>query len=300
MKNPLHSTFVKNFVQEINKAKKGQDSSLEYITLPLSAIEDRSNFEYFCSIGGTNVIVSSKSEIIKKIKLKKLKTGRELITIITKIIPPIAQSLLVTIAFPFLPIVCGNYTSGIITKSVKEHRIDDILNHDFGKLLLDRIPTLKKIQVINDVHYLLYSNYISMGANASLILGTGLNCGMIENGNCINLECGGFDGFDPLPTTLIIDSQSSLPSHRLLEKEIAGSYLYQHYNLIKNATLNSTEELTLIDDEVSKLLWHNTKSKLNLVEKAIEEYMYPQIVTWSYQGSVIGYIHSKQPLLSKI
>lgn len=61
----------------------------------------------------------------------------------------------------------------------------------------------------------------------------------------VNLESGNFDKFPQTNEGKMIDKHSAFPGRQLFEKETAGSYLFQHFNI--EPRLSSTKEL----DEVS-------------------------------------------------
>lgn len=82
-------------------------------------------------------------------------------------------------------------------------------------------------------------------------MGTGINFAIFSDEKTIvNLESGNFDKFPPSPATLEIDAESKQKNRYLFEKEVAGGYLYKHFNyLIKQKNINyaflsSTEQLS--------------------------------------------------------
>jgi hexokinase len=52
----------------------------------------------------------------------------------------------------------------------------------------------------------------------------------LDEKTIVNLESGGFDKFPQSPEGKLIDRASTAPGAQLFEKEIAGGYLYQHFN----------------------------------------------------------------------
>ena len=88
------------------------------------------------------------------------------------------------------------------------------------------------------------------------IVGTGVNFAFFSDKNTIiNLESGNFSKFSPSPITLEIDTASQEKGKYLFEKEVAGGYLYKHFNiLIKQKNINyppisSTEHLSKLAQE---------------------------------------------------
>jgi hypothetical protein len=291
---PLNSKeeFVSQFVSELTKAESGDDSSLSWLSVPLKSIQPPESFDYNIVLGGTNIKVYSCGELTSKFQINGLDSGETLIHRVLDELPTEITSLNVNAAYPMKPAITDRGVSGSIIRNVKDHVMDDILNRDLGDIFCGYNKNIKKIQILNDVSLLVYEHYRNNQSNAGMVLGTGFNFGIIKQGCIINLESGNFDKFDPKPTTLLIDKESNNPGRQILEKEVAGKYLYQHYNLIQNNQISSTEELASIDDEYSQLIWSDVTTMIQYIQSAIEDFLSPSPVVWSYEGSVIDHVRS--------
>jgi hexokinase len=184
--------------------------------------------------------------------------------------------------------------SASVLESVKGHDVSDIIDKDLSLILIQLLPKLKKIQILNDVSEFLHAQYLQNDSQASLVLGTGMNAGIIMDGQIINLEAGNFDKFEYNQYTRQIDAKSHNPGKHLLEKETSGKYLYQHYNLITGKeAYQSTEEMDKDESEISEIICKNAFDKIKLVQEAIQIFIGDDNLNWSYEGTMLEFLREK-------
>lgn len=252
-------TIANNFLQELINAEKGKDSSLAFIRYPIPKnffpIKEKVYQEI--TIGGT--IIKSKTIINNKtVKIKTqiistfFSNKKDLFEIIKKHLDKKTKFIILNFAFPLKPILRKNLLDGKLIKATKEHQLKDLLGKFVGeeleKYFYQKERKNIKITVLNDVIFLLLKSLEKKFHPLSVIagvVGTGTNFGFfLDETTAINLESGNFDKFQLSKTELIIDQNSKNPGKQLFEKEVAGAYLYQHYNLLAKKNIYSTKELT--------------------------------------------------------
>lgn len=288
--NPTRNPFVVSFLDELHRAEAGHESSLSWISVPLIAVHDPCEFEYSITIGGTNVIIYKQGLESESIVINCLPSFRELVEQICESIPRSTTSINVNLAYPVEQKVVEGGITAIMSRNVKGHNFEDGFGAEIHTIFQQHLPELKEFQILNDTLLLVWRNYQEKNSNAGLVLGTGFNIGLIKNKEIINLECGNFDKFDPANTTLMIDSVSNNPGKQLLEKELGGKYLFQHYNLLTGESLDSTADMAKIIDEDSLCLWDHARERVKWVQTAIEDFLLPMPTVWSYEGSVIKFL----------
>ncbi len=257
-------TIVNNFFQELINAEKGKNSSLAFIKYPIPKnflpIKEKTYQEI--SVGGS--IIKSKTIINKKTVKKKMEkinhpflTKKDLFEVIKKHINNKIKFTILNFAFPLKPILRENLLDGKLIKATKEHQLKDLIGKFVGeeleKYFYQKERKNIKITVVNDVILLLLQSIRKNSPPLFLIagvVGTGTNFGFfLDEKIAINLESGNFDKFPLSKTGLIIDKNSKNPGEQLFEKEVAGAYLYQHYNLITKRNIKSTKELSQLAKE---------------------------------------------------
>lgn len=257
-------TITNNFFQELINAEKGKNSSLAFIRYPIPKnffpIKEKAYQEI--SVGGS--IIKSQIIVNKKTVRKKVEkinhfflTKKDLFEIIKKHINNKIKLIVLNLAFPLKPILRKNLLDGKLIKTTKEHQLKDLVGKLVGeeleKYFYQKERKNIKTTVVNDVIFLLLKslekNLYPLSVIAGVV-GTGTNFGFfLEETVAINLESGNFDKFQLSKTGLIIDKNSKNPGGQLFEKEVAGAYLYQHYNLITKRNIQSTQELSQLAKE---------------------------------------------------
>lgn len=145
--------------------------------------------------------------------------------------------LAVNFAYPLQPIDNKELLDGILIRGTKEHTFTDLVGKPVGKIIQDAFfeKTQRKIRVTvaNDAVCLVLSEADALNWNTIVggIVGTGVNYTItLPKSTIVNLECGNFNGFTISESGMQIDTSSSNPGEQQMEKEIAGAYLFQHYN----------------------------------------------------------------------
>ena len=144
----------------------------------------------------------------------------------------------------------NNRLDGILTKGTKEHSFTGLIGRQVGvsvqKFIYEKFHRAITVSVANDTICLILSGLTRYPAEGVCggIVGTGINFAFfLDERQLVNLEAACFDKFDQSQEGKIIDKQSVHPGEDLLEKEVAGAYLFQHYNLKTGGKLTSTHEL---------------------------------------------------------
>ncbi len=283
--------FVKNFVKEIELSRDIKPSSLSWISLDISKIRPISDFDYHVSAGGTNVKIFKRDELIGRFEIHNLETGMELVDQICQYLPNDITSLAIALAFPLDYILTGDQIDVKIIRNVKGHNLSDILNLDLNQIFRKKLVHLQDLQIINDATSLMYEKHIKTQATAGLILGTGFNATIVYDGQIVNLEAGNFDKFDFSKTTQFIDQASDNPGQQILEKEIAGKYLFSHYNLIKEKEVfETTEEMFNEIDDLTHQLVHHQHEIIKKVMSAMELFLANENIIWAYEGTMLEYL----------
>lgn len=130
------------------------------------------------------------------------------------------------------------------------------------------------------------------------VVGTGLNFGFfLDKNTVVNLEAGNFNKFPQSESGKYIDEHSLNKGVNTFEKEVAGGYLYQHFNYYvkKNALaapqLHSSKDLSTIgiSDEIKTLyeaLWHHSASLLACEIAGIYQFKQQKELIFVMDGSL--------------
>lgn len=239
-----------NYVHDLENAANGTQSSLHYIknTIPTSPVVQMNETFQSMSIGGTN---------FKSAVIRKTEKGLEMLNLDEKAQPAVfeteddflrfikdnlaenIQVLAINFAFPMEPIFQNNKLEGTLLYPTKEHTFTGMVGKNVSTEIEAYIEketgrTLQ-VSIANDTICLLLSGKTQItGDNlAAGIVGTGLNFAFFADPTTlINTESGGFGNFEQTPTGRKIDDESVIQGVHLFEKEIAGAYLYEHFNIM--------------------------------------------------------------------
>lgn len=269
-----------NVVEELTKAHKGHPSSFPFIKHSLSEkplVKAKETFQAI-SIGGTyfrNTLLQTKNRKLHIIKnnmgvLPAFNTKNEFLTFIEEQIEKTIEHVAINFAYPLIPIMRHNILDGILQTGSKEHTFEGMIDKTVGRLIEEYIhhKWKKKISVAiaNDTMCLLLSGLLDhpWQTLAAGIVGTGLNFAIfLDKHTAVNLESANFKKFPLTEEAMTIDKHSISSGNALYEKETAGAYLYQHFNIyvkknnIPHQRLESTDELDTLArahiPEISKL-----------------------------------------------
>lgn len=136
-------------------------------------------------------------------------------------------------AYPLSPILRDNRLDGILVSGMKENTFNGLVGKPIGEMIEREFPN-HKVVVANDTICTLLAGLSVYEPDilACGIVGTGVNFAYFENPHeAINLEAANFTHFTQSDEGKEIDRLSSRPGSALFEKETAGAYLYQHFNL---------------------------------------------------------------------
>lgn len=255
-----------NFKKELELASDGDKSSLPYIkvNLPSSFEHDIPDKYQVIVMGGTNfssaMVRRNGFDIelydTKKDKFDKFKSKNDLFSFILERVSSEIDTICVNFAFPLEPVLRDNRLDGKLMAISKDHKFSDLIGENVGegleKFILEKSGRKVKVSIENDTICLLMSGLsVSNKKNiVGAILGTGFNLGIFADELiAVNIEAANFDKFEPSEEVLAIDKDTTNEGQHLFEKEIAGNYLYKHFNYIlqsKNIDyrpINSTSEL---------------------------------------------------------
>src|SRR3989344_5571915 len=264
------SKIYHNFVSELEKATKGKTTSLPFIVHELSPspiVEEGEVFQVIV-IGGSvykqaTLIKNGKGiEILeKKEEQLTFRTEDEFLRFIDLSLKKDVNVLALNFAYPIEPVFEKGILDGILLVVTKEGGFHGLVGKQVGKEIKNYIFKKRdkriKVAVANDTVCLLTAGLLKHKEEelASGIVGTGFNMAFfLEKGKLVNLESANFDKFPRSMEGKIIDDESDIPGRSFFEKEVAGAYLYKHFNIIIKekginfSPISSTEEL----DSVSR------------------------------------------------
>lgn len=193
-------------------------------------------------IGGTNIKIAQVRLDQHRLRISRpkqhqfppLKTSQPIVSYLNQVIGENPQAIGFNFAFPMAPENTVNGTlDGRLVKATKEHQLEDMIDKQVGRYLVDQLKYSKVAYgCANDVVCLTLAGYQNRSDynQAALVLGTGCNLGLIWQDQIVNLESGNFSCFEPTNSTRALDEKSNSPNSQLLEKEISGQYLPDHFN----------------------------------------------------------------------
>jgi len=259
------------FYDELVNASHGQKTNLLYAKNPISEqslAESGTPFQVIV-VGGTNFI--SATVVRKNGRLEILKTTKDvtpildsketLVNLIIKHLEPETRVLALNFAFPMNVVTRGNILDGELINGTKEHGLSDLVGKTIGleieKEIFLKLNQTVSVAVCNDTVSLGLAGLDNLESHghknevvAVGIVGTGYNFGFFDSSKSfINLESGNLSNFKASSTLSEVDKNSSNPTRNLFEKEVAGAYLWQHFNLLSaqnglNKTVSDSVKLS--------------------------------------------------------
>lgn len=247
-----------NFVHELELAARGEHTSLAFIRTPLLSeplVKEGELFQVFV-VGGS---VIQTALLVKKAgaatllekhtdTLSRLTDAEVLFSLLAEYLDARVSKIVMDFAYPLEPVLRGNVLDGKLIKGSKEHELADLVGKCVGEKFENFLSVHKgkstQVSAANDTVCLILSGVSRATGDGELgqahgnwqslvggIVGTGMNFGFfLDEHTVVNLEAGNFNRFTPTETGPIIDKSSSSPGDQLFEKEIAGAYLFEHYN----------------------------------------------------------------------
>lgn len=239
-----------NYTKALQAAASGQSSSLVHIenVIPTSPlIKDDTLFQVM-AIGGTNfksaTIRKSPTglrifDMQEKAQPPAFETKESFLSFINENLAPDIAVLALNFAFPIEPVFANTKLEGKLLFGTKEHTFEGLTGQnictEIEKYVQEKQNRTIQVSVANDTICLLLSGKTQIEGNniAAGIVGTGLNFGYFENATTlINTESGNFADFPLSHSGQLVDAESLLKGKYLLEKEVAGAYLYKHFNVL--------------------------------------------------------------------
>lgn len=321
----LHS-LAESIQKELKLAKK-TSSSFPYIHTPLPPNKTMSSDELVqvFAVGGSvfkKALYQKTGSTIKMLSSSKsdqptFSTKDDLFTFLLQEIDPHITKLAINFAYPLDPVLRDGRMDGVLMSGMKENRFEGLVGKKIGEELENEVMKLfdKKIFVgtANDTTCLLLSG-LSQGTYESVaagVMGTGLNFAFFSSQNeAINLEAANFDKFTQSEEGKIIDKNSTAPGKALIEKEVAGQYLYLHFN--HHATLHNLpyhpltstvelNDLAMIDSGEGELARSLFKRSAQLSAALIAGIVLfrGRDLTFMTEGSLFWYGHSYKETVQK-
>lgn len=264
--NAILTEIKNNFLQELIEAKSGKPTSLAFIInqIPQASLVQENELFQVIVIGGTvcksALVKRTQGEIVilkvQESKRNPLRTKQEFLALIESLIDNDVTTVSLNFAQALQPVFENGKLDGILLNGSKENTYDGLVGQKVGETIehyfLQKDNRTITVSVANDTICLLLSGLTkhSWKELAACIIGSGYNSALfLEEDTVVNLEAGKFNKFSLSQQAKIIDAASAEPGAYLFEKEIAGSYLFHHFNLLINARkinyqeINSTQEI---------------------------------------------------------
>ncbi len=308
------SEIKDDFVKELVDAKAGLTTSLPFILnqLPLSPLVQDNQVFQVLTIGGS----VCRKALIKKVGNQLEAIGKEekfqpnftnidsFLEFILAELSPDVEVLAINLAQALDPVWENGKLDGVLINGSKESQFDGLVGKKVGleieRYIKEKTDRTVKVSVANDTLCLLLSGLTldSWDKLVGGIVGTGLNFAFfLEQDKAVNLEAAEFNKFPLSQEAQIIDQESSNPGKHVLEKEVAGGYLFQHFNLIAKQQnleidpLTSTQQLDeLIENDgelgqIAQTVVTSSAQKIAAVVAAIAEFK-NQDITVIMEGSL--------------
>ena len=248
------------FVKELKLSAKGVKTSLPFLIhefSPIPLVPDGEAFQVLKvggSIGQNALVVKHGKEIVIKAteeeRLPLFSTGKAFLAYVKSNLRKNINYLAINFAHPIKAVWENNRLDGILVNGTKEHAFTGLVGRQVGvsveKFIYEKFHRQIITSVANDTICLTLSGLTRYPANSVCggIVGTGMNFAFfLDKRRLVNLEAAYFDKFNQSPEGKEINRKSLHPTDSLFEKEVAGAYLYQHYNLKTGCTLTATHEL---------------------------------------------------------
>ena len=258
----------KAIYKEFETAHKGSDTSLAYArhTIDLPQLPDGTKGQVLV-LGGSNCVSAlvekqeGTAQIISVTEepLPTFTSREVLLDYVLSHLHGETVSLGLNFAYPMEPMIRQGRLDGTLLRGTKEHTFTGMTGNVVGETIeayiKEKLNREVQLTVANDTVCLVLSGIGSFSAEglAGGVIGTGFNFGFfVDERTLINLESGNFDKFTPTESCLAFDASMENRGAQLWEKEIAGAYLYRHYNYyvehhnLKHPPIHNSQELSEI------------------------------------------------------
>lgn len=252
-----------SFVRELKLSVKGEKTSLPFLIHEFSLtplVPDGEPFQVL-KVGGSIgqnalVVKQGKNILIKAMEEERLplfSTGKAFLSFVKSHLRKKINFLALNFAYPMSAVWENNRLDGILTQGSKEHAFNGLVRRQVGlsvqKFIYEKFRREVTVAAANDTICLTLSGLTKFPIQsiAGGIVGTGMNFAFfLDDKRLVNLEAANFDKFTQTETGETINQRSIMPGDALFEKEVAGAYLYQHYNLQISKKLTSTHDLDMV------------------------------------------------------
>ena len=272
MDHAFLSTLARTISVDLQAAERGEKSSFSYIQNPLAQKELVDTDLQVLVIGGS---------VFKKAIFKRSDGSLHLLSSSQKPQPPFASKddflrffldeldpsihdIGVNFAYPLSPCLREGRLDGKLITGMKENRFAGLVGQQVGeeieRAIYEKNGNRMRVAVANDTICLLLSG-LSVGQKETLtagVIGTGINFAFFSGDEAINTEAANFNNFPLSEEAAWIDAHSAMPKSALFEKEVAGAYLFKHYNHylkkrgLASPVLLQTHELDLLAQKNSE------------------------------------------------
>ena len=291
-----------NFIIELEAANRGKKTSFAYSIHTINLNNTIKPDAQVIVVGGSNfhscLITNEKLDLetYETDELPDMTKMEILLLFIEKYLNKETKHVVLNFAFPMEPVIRDGRLDGNLIKGTKGHSLVDCVGKNVGQLIEEKLISKGidvSITVANDTVCLILSglDYDERSNLAGGIVGTGCNFGFFrDNGSIVNIESGNFSNFTLSKTAMTIDQNSDNPGEQLYEKEIAGAYLYEHYNLLMGEDLLSdTAEVSKLaedGDKVARDIIHRSACLVAAKMAAIYNYRKKSRLTFVIEGSL--------------
>jgi hexokinase len=238
-----------SFSQTLTSASQGENTSLPFIRHTLASHPIVTEGETFQTmvIGGSFYQKALMKKTGKSIELISHSDGTQppfptkeaLMKFLEEHLEPVVSVVAVNFAYELTPVSRAGMLDGVAARGAKENTFEGLIGHVLGEEIEKHFKhnhhrTLQ-VSCANDTICLLLSGLMDTPWDhlAAGIVGTGLNFAIfLRENEVVNLEAAAFDGFEQSAAGKAIDAASASPGEAIMEKEVSGAYLYQHFNYL--------------------------------------------------------------------
>lgn len=307
-----------SLLHELVTAHSGKDSSLTFARHTLYKPEVPENRIHVIVIGGTNLlsaVVSNNNgtltlESKQKLPLPVLDSEKTLFGIIASCINQLRlQSVAINFAYPLEPVEHNGLLDGKLIRATKEHTmnglIGEVVGDSFTRYYQKTYNKSLSVSVANDTVCLVLAGLGHSDAEqlAGGVIGTGFNFGFfLDSATVINLESGNFNRFVQSIPGIEIDKSSNNPGRQQWEKEVAGAYLYLHYNYFAKEQgfelIDSTYEMSTLaeknnpEGELARMVLRHSAAHTAVEIAAICDFRNNYSLNFIIEGSLFWYGHN--------
>lgn len=325
MQTNILRQIADNFEKELRDSQAGVKTSLPFIIneLPSSPLVQEGETFQVMGLGGsifrTALITKTASGLEVHPPLERshpaFATKEIFLQFITDNLDPNTKYVAINLAQALGPVFENGRLDGTLEGNAKEHNFEGLMHEKVAAAIEAYVKGKTGRDIIasigNDTICLMLSGLTNHAAEslAAGIVGTGMNFAIfLDATHAVNLEAAEFNKFEPNPQTQIIDAQSERPDFHVWEKEVAGAYLFTHFNLllkergISYPEIQDTKELDTVArqniegaSDLAKEVLNTSAEEVAAMMAGIQNF-YGKDVTFVMQGSLFwhGYNYKEK------